>query len=727
MMGNPFSFRRVLGCFALLAFVFPTMCLAGAGTSFKLPMNKRPKNGIIAHVNTWWVDGFGHRPVRIRLSVRKAKQDRTITVRLLPNSYSYSHEPLRIETEIEIPEGEKEVSKTIYIPQGSYLNYFRLDFFENGKKLKDLSMDRGVNWNQNYYNGGERPCVLIVDPDAPSLNEDRQDVIKKLRTASRKSKGIQPKFPNVETISFLALNYNEYQQDEEETALDIYRDVDSLTIAQSSPNLELIPPTDLPTSHVGLASVDLLVMSASDMQALHQDDHTRFRAIDSFVRNGGNLIVFGQVGIQQLASELLQQKHVWTKSNAASYFRSPGRFRSFRDEGSEDLASRNVKLRTLLNSFPDFYIAKHGYGRVLVSDAEDPFVLPATYWRFMTQTIGSDRLSWIDRHGIALNSDNTDFWDFLIPGYGATPVVTFLSVITFFVVCIGPINFFVLKRIKRFYLLPFTVVLAALATTSVMMAYAFLSDGVERRVRLRSFTHLDQRSDSNFTAATHCRHAYLASVAPKDGLVFPERTLAYPIVAKFSHNARFRQRVNSKKQERTYHYGYIGSRSTSQFLTTDVQPTENALLITDHPDGTLRATNRLGVKVQHAWVIDAHGEVVYGTDCDAGDDLKLVSVEKKDARKLLQQILLDNRPKPPDGLDKANSAGFGGLSTYASKMTYADAALLNSEMTACTQELLRGTPYIYVVITRDAPSFVEQGLSASEEAGFHVIRGSWSP
>ena len=46
---------------------------------------------------------------------------------------------------------------------------------------------------------------------------------------------------------------------------------------------------------------------------------------------------------------------------------------------------------------------------------------------------------------------------------------------------------------KRFFLLPFTVVLAAVITTSLMIAFAFLGDGMQRRARLRSFTQIETR------------------------------------------------------------------------------------------------------------------------------------------------------------------------------------------------------------------------------------------
>ena len=369
-------------------------------------------------------------------------------------------------------------------------------------------MENGENWSANHYNSGEQPAVLIVDSDAHRLNQNRDDEIKKLRKEFSKTKKGQQNLPNVETIQFMSINYEMTADVEDQDYIsDVYRDVDSLAILKASANMEILPPADLPESYVGLGSVDLVIMSIDELGSLKSDQPTRFDAIDSYIRNGGNLIVFGEIGLQRSMSDLFGQNHVWTLADPGKYYQGAGRTQYYNDIAGEDRTVKNRNLKQELKKLPAFSTAGHGLGRIVISDAEDPFQFKPTYWRFMTQQIGSNRLSWMDRHGINLQGDNSDFWDFLIPGYGATPVVSFLTVITLFVLCIGPVNFYFLKRIKRFYLLPITVILAAIATTTVMMVYALLSDGVQRRVRLRSFTMIDQKTDGSHIASTHCRHS----------------------------------------------------------------------------------------------------------------------------------------------------------------------------------------------------------------------------
>ena len=87
-------------------------------------------------------------------------------------------------------------------------------------------------------------------------------------------------------------------------------------------------------------------------------------------------------------------------------------------------------------------------------------------------------------------------------------------------------------------------------------------------------------------------------------------------------------------------------------------------------------------------------------------------------------MMTANRPEPPEGLDKTSVMGinWGGTGTGF------DDALLASEMSVTGDDLFKKTPNTYIVVTEKAPPFLKKGLEdAVEEAGFHLIRGKWSP
>ena len=83
--------------------------------------------------------------------------------------------------------------------------------------------------------------------------------------------------------------------------------------------------------------------------------------------------------------------------------------------------------------------------------------------------------------------------------------------ITLFVLLIGPLNYWWLKRAKRLHLMVLTVPLAAIVTTAGLAAYAVLADGFDTKVRLYSYTTLDQRTGD---AACWARLSYYSGLAP---------------------------------------------------------------------------------------------------------------------------------------------------------------------------------------------------------------------
>ena len=312
----------------------------------------------------------------------------------------------------------------------------------------------------------------------------------------------------------------------------------------------------------------------------------------------------------------------------------------------------------------------------------------------------------------------------MIPGFGAAPVKSFLATISLFIIVIGPVNYYLLKRAKRLYLLPITVGGAALVTTVVMLCYAVVIEGIYTRVRLRSFTQLDQAEN---VAATHCRHAYLASIAPSDGLSFPAQTCVYPLVA-FQGNKRRHEVQNDRVEVRQLVSGYIRSRSTTQFLTTEVQETEAGLAI-DQTQSELKATNGLGTAITHLWIWDDQGQLYSAYDTAHGAEFGLHPVDVASARKELKQLLLAHRPQPPPGLDKGIDRNmFGMLGIRASRSSIPvkfRTGLLEKSIAATTNCFAQSVPNSYLAIAKQRPSFISLGTAAQEEAGIHIVRGFW--
>lgn len=698
--------------------------LAGTGQTITLPTDNQTKikNGIIAEIDTRWVEGMGYRPVTLTLSTRKSKRDRSLRVVLMPESRSSSSEPLKVEFNIDIPAGEKGAKKTVFLPQQTPWSVFRADFYLGKRKLKDLSIKYGVYQNNRTYNI-DSPCMLLVDSDAPSIKTDRQPILKQLNRS--KSRDLPPG----EKFRFIATDHYRANHDvdaELDSVVDDTNDYETLTLMSTLGNLDVIPPTDLPTGYVGLAGVDLVVISFNDLQDLKGNHPKRFQAIDYYVRNGGNVVVFADQNTAQQLDDLLESPSDW-KASATTLYRPNARLR-YRDM-SMDKPLNQIKRRQIPDDLPDFQIATHGLGRMVAMDLADPYQQNIQFWQWVQRSIGIERLTWTERHGISTVHNNDDYWDFMIPGYGASPVESFLGVITLFIIGIGPLNFWLLKKARRLYLLPLTVAAAALLTTVTMLIYALVSDGITTRVRLRSYTQLEQRADDSI-ASTHCRHSYLAAIVPSQGLVFPLESCVYPIAPQIDQWTERQEILNERTQKRTLTRGYIRPRSTTQFLTTSVKQLEAGIGI-GAQQGIHSAVNNIGVRLSHAWVRDEAGELYYAANVGPNEPLSLQRADSKEARKAYLKMVTDNKPVPPEGLDKSSTGMFSTSRYYYSSAPPATtaSALLTKSIASpgngVTDFFTASTPKAYLLVTEEAPPFITLGTVGKQMAGFHVISGAW--
>ena len=191
-------------------------------------------------------------------------------------------------------------------------------------------------------------------------------------------------------------------------------------------------------------------------------------------------------------------------------------------------------------------------------------------WRMTAQGRAlRSALRWDRRHGMTPADANMEFADLLVPGVGLAPVTEFRVLITLFVLLIGPVNYFVLKRLKRLHLLVLTVPLAAALMTSTLFAYAVLSDGFGTSVRAHSVTRLDQRTGE---AVCWARLSYYAGLAPGQGLAMPTDVAIYPVIPGWNDSS-INASVSAEREilwappDAKLTQGWLRSRTPTQYLT----------------------------------------------------------------------------------------------------------------------------------------------------------------
>jgi hypothetical protein len=335
------------------------------------------------------------------------------------------------------------------------------------------------------------------------------------------------------------------------------------------------------------------------------------------------------------------------------------------------------------------------------------------------------------------DTGNVEFAKFFVPGVGRAPVTAFEVLITVFVLLIGPVNYWFLKRYKRIHLMVLTVPLAAVVTTLALFSYAVVADGFASRVRARSFTTLDQRTGD---AACWTWLSYYSGLAPGDGLTIPADIAMYPIQPAWaSDNDMVQERAVAWKGDTALlTRGWLNSRTPTQYLTIRSRKSPLRLEVQQAGD-KLRVRNKLGVAIKTLVVVGEDNELYFGENI-ANDALTpLEPIERGEAVRRLGRLVLDNLPKAPEELATTDSdlAAMTSGSRYRRYGRYggqfSGARLLDNLAGSAIAELSGRTdqpgldlpPRSYVAITETGPE-VEVGMSsAKEEASFHMIEGKW--
>jgi tetratricopeptide (TPR) repeat protein len=383
---------------------------------------------------------------------------------------------------------------------------------------------------------------------------------------------------------------------------------------------------------------------------------------------------------------------------------------------------------------PYFVVRPFGMGQLVRMSKPDPFPGTEEDWTWVFRTIGSNRMRWVDRHGLTARSGNPDFWNFLIPGVGRAPIGAFQLLISVFALVIGPVNYFVLRRRKRLYFLIITVPSLALLTTALLLGYAIASEGFAVRTRVRSVTLLDQVRGE---AASWSRISYYAGLAPAGGLRFSTDTAVYPLDPEDSTPG---YRVLDWTEDQHLSGGWLRSRTPTQFLTVSHRQTGEQLAVVADSRGNLRVTNNLGSPIQFLLLADDQG-VLYSAQEVAerrATTLDQLDGEKafEDARQALRKIIQAQRLDVPDEMKTRGPTPSGfwwwmGPARFMSQGLSPDAAgsLLEDSLRKLTHDanelrtLLQ--PRTYVAVVERLP-VIELGVRDTQESGsLYVIWGKY--
>jgi hypothetical protein len=738
----------------------PARLAAYTGDVFHWPQGIKPKHGLRLTVDTRWVDANGYRPVRVAVATwppGPTLADRSIRVVLEPRNWRAQRPTIRVSGQIEIPEGATRGETILAIPQSDQWGSLAVSTYEDGQLLTDLS---GSTGNSNFVADSSEavPSILIVDSDAPTRDARERQLSQPALGGSPGDKAESVhRLPDVRRLFTLFPPSDAYGRPKLQfAAAGQLDDLATLRMLEVFPRIELLPPSELPTRWIDYSCFDLAFISRADLERLAAIQPPAWQAFRDWVASGPTLCVYEMELSDQRLAELEALLGMAGSGRAARDEASPSLWRTANPSRiSEDIPALRPRQETIsflagdektppqppsaaapAKSEPLPFLYRPFYrGRIVAMPISEPLAAQAPEAAWMFNELGGHTWMWYQRHGVSLHRANDDYWNWLVPGIGRAPVGSFLILIAAFVVVIGPVNYFLLRRKRRLYLLLVTVPLGAALVTAALFAYALISDGLGVRVRVRSFTEIDQRAGR---AVSWSRQSYYAGLAPSGGLTFPATAVVFPIEQypiERQHGALGAQWLVWDDGQNLAS-GYISSRSTAQFLIVESGPSSRGVLVeAEAGAAAVWATNRLEATIDRLVVKDPQGRLLGTTQLAPGQRSRLEAIDPAAARRELAQVLIANAPAYPPGYNPgfsgASGVGFGYHRFWSNvdddqpAPTLVTGTLERSLQATLNADVRTWPPRTYVALTRTSPGVSLGHGGAREEASFHVVFGTW--
>jgi hypothetical protein len=732
--------------------------MAADGPDFRLPNGPKILNGLKLEVDGRGVEAPGYRPVRITVEswqpvvgVRgyantPLTADRQIRVVLGCRTSDYRR-VVSVSQVIELPEGSKRVTATVLLPQAEPFGAISIDTYEGGEKLQDLSV-RQYGWGTTNNWGGSwteaQPAILFIDSQAPP-REERQEIVRAYETNATDSGAAS--LPDVRRlVNVFPDNSQQFarggtQRTRMSETTNI-TDAALLALLEARSRVKMIPPSELPERWIENSQYDVAVISLSDLSKLAADQPKQLAALRDWLSTGPMLMVFG---CGQRFEELQRVESLLALPSLTEDEKGGAQYGGWT---IPDVAARTGELQTDLESGdravpvpqrkepqgpPPFVYRPAAMGCVVAIAAKQPFPGKPADWSWMFNAAGDQNWKRFKRAGFSSLRTNPDYWKLLIPGVGQAPVMSYLLLVSLFAVVIGPINYLLLDRARRLYLLLITVPAGALVVTASLFAFAAVSDGMRMRMRARSFTDLDQTTGR---AAIWSRQSYYAAIAPSQGLRFPDDTTVFPLLHEPGERGSSKSTLMVWDGEQQLRGGYMTSRAATQFVATRATATQAGLSITEQTGGAPQVENRLGTSVKYLLLRNSAGEYFAASGVRDKSTVESRSIELVEAERAMQSLADAVRPALPEGYDDLRNHNnlFSVLSPrrYRRMLDVNAGELLmdNSLLETNIRECLRPAQYplakrSYVAIVENSPLMTTGVGRVREESSFHVVRGRY--
>lgn len=727
-----------------------------------LPVSRR--TGLVLLVDTRWVNAYGYRPVEVTISSpQPTTAAHTITIQL----HSGWGNVTTVQQDFEFPLGATKASTIVSVPffERSVIGVW-WDVRVDGVKDIDLSMDKD---SASRRFAGSNLSASTVRVLVPGFQANRKSLVatsvSDFEVLSLELGDFPRRWIDYTCLDVVSLSTSDLQQlaKSNPTALESIerwvRTGGQLWVSEVGAKLEKLPEVSKQ-----LKVPDAVIQAVFDPVAKAPNEKTNEKADVATEQTGNRPAEVGwrpgrsrggaSAGRAQGFSDVRTGRSRWEndpgviaqldqdpnfrRSNEVPSPDDPTVERRWPPDSSQWYVEQRLGLGTLrafrgANEAAAFAGSSPAVNANVIanSNGEVSGQIP----RALAVGLRSTR-HWDARHGLIPESSNPDFARLLVPGVGRAPVTEFQVLITLFVLLIGPFNYWILKRYKRLQLLVLTVPLAAGVATAALFAYAIVSEGFRTKVRVRSYTTIDQPTGE---AACWAWTSYYAGLAPGNGLTMPADMVVYPILPSWGgENWGVNRAMIWDANEALLTRGWLTSRTPTQYLMVRSRKTPHRLDVTSGK-GKMQIVNRLGSRIESLLVLDDSGKFFSGDDLASESRVALAPISRDDAVKRIAELMRDNEPEMPAELSgserdffgrrgRSNRRSFGGYRPQANN------GQLNENLASrALSDLagMNGRPALdlparsYIAVTTTGPE-VETGIShADEDGSFHVVAGRW--
>lgn len=452
-------------------------------------------------------------------------------------------------TRVEINESDTAFTHELLVPLLGNSSMLKVFVSENGKPIGKRPLTLNFNSELDRRHADQSVTMGIIDPT--KFNATRR-------------------FPDLRAMSTVlgqtALKVSPLPEDVD------YEKLSNKDAREFAGNLQpawiqyrIFDPNVMTDNWLALSDLDVMLVDAQSLSKLRSENQRATQSILDWVAAGGRLWIYGKTASESLADDQwvpsrlannVARKNVPNSNKIQNQLRlaerndtsvlvdqywQGGVVKQSQNRGGSSFMVRSrvyekltkaehpiVDIKSAAEISKSIRYAEYGLGEFITIDQDDPF--PGSFQLWSTIRNQSSDFSrgdlWIHRQGLDLHAGNTNYWRWLIDSVGGPPVLSFLTLNSAFVLLVGPIAYFLLRRAGRLYLLYFCGPALAVLVTTGLFTFAIVSDGIDTRLRTHQWTWIDQPAK---VSVAQDRLTYYSSFGA-DALSFPNDAMVNPVL-----------------------------------------------------------------------------------------------------------------------------------------------------------------------------------------------------